>query len=106
MSWWKDELAHEMGYTICSMTNQYELCDGECTDCQYFKDFMEELKERERMDNLSYRPTNKYIYFFWNGEYCGSYDIQSKDLFLLWKDRDMNKAVNDKLKELDNEDIK
>lgn len=58
------------------------------------------------MNYLSYNLTNKYIFFLWKGYYCGCYDMQCKELYLMWEDEQMNKAVNEKLKELGHEDIK
>lgn len=58
------------------------------------------------MNNLSYRATNKYIYFFWQGDYCGGFDIPSNELSMIWKSEEVVNAVNSKLKELGYEDIK
>lgn len=41
---WRDELAEEMGYTICPLHYEtYIFCDNKCDNCELYKDFLEVL---------------------------------------------------------------
>ena len=48
--WIRDALAEEMEYIICPLAGEtYTICDEKCEECEYYKDFMEALKEREEI---------------------------------------------------------
>lgn len=42
---WRDDLAEEMGYTICPICfPEYVYCDNDCENCYYNKEFKEGLE--------------------------------------------------------------
>lgn len=46
--WLRDALAEEQGYIICPLVvGTYIHCDEKCDDCEYYKDFVTALKEKE-----------------------------------------------------------
>lgn len=46
---WRDDLADEMGYTICPICcPEYVYCDNDCKNCYHYKEFKEGL---ERLNN-------------------------------------------------------
>lgn len=46
---WRDELAEDMGYTICPLHYEtYIHCDNKCEGCELYKDFLEFLKVKDK----------------------------------------------------------
>ena len=59
---WKDELAEEMGYTICPICfPEYVYCDEDCEHCKEYIEFKQAIEEKEKNRNV-YR---KKIDDFW-----------------------------------------
>ena len=49
--WLRDALAEEQGYIICPLDPEtYTICDEKCESCEYYKDFLEALKERKLLE--------------------------------------------------------
>lgn len=47
--WLRDALAEEQGYIICPLAPEtYTICDKRCEECEYQKDFIEALEERDK----------------------------------------------------------
>ena len=46
---WRDDLADEIGYTICPICfPEYVHCDEKCEECEYNIEFKEALEERSK----------------------------------------------------------
>lgn len=50
---WIDELAEEMGYTICPICfSECVYCDEDCEHCKEYIDFKQFYEEKEKNENV------------------------------------------------------
>ena len=50
---WKDELAEEMGYTICPLSTYiYTHCDEDCEHCKEYIEFKRFYEKKEKNRNV------------------------------------------------------